>query len=721
MPQNTMIRWDRDDEGIVVLTMADPDQSANTMNQAYTASMGETVDRLERERETITGVVLTSGKKSFFAGGDVHFMIRAQPEDAVALAELCATMKSQLRRLETLGKPVVAAMNGTTLGGGFEIALACHHRVALDHPGSRIGLPEATLGLLPGIGGVTRTVRLLGLQDALLRVLLRGQRNTPRQALENGLVDDLAATPEDMLAQAKTWIRAHPGSTQPWDADGYRMPGGTPAHPRIAATLPALPANLRKETKGANLPAQRNILAAAVEGAQVDIETSFKIETSYLVELMTGQVAKNMMQAFFFDMQHISSGGNRPQGYDAHRARKVGVLGAGMMGAGIAYVCARGGMDVVLKDVSVEAADKGKSYSVGLYEKAVARGKVSRESADEVLARITPTADPDALADCDLIIEAVFEDPAVKRKAFDEVEEVVEPGAVLGSNTSTLPISLLAEGVRRPEDFIGLHFFSPVDKMPLLEIIVGERTSRQTLAKAIDIAHQINKTPIVVNDSRGFFTSRVISKFVDEAVAMVGEGIDPVSVEQAGAQAGYPTPPLRLLDELTLTLPRKIREETKSSALAAGAEWTPHGSEPVIDRMIDEFDRCGRSSGAGFYAYAEGERIGIWGGIAEHFTVAGKEIPFEDMKERMLFAEAIDTVRCFDEGVLSSVPDANIGSILGIGFPAWTGGVIQYINGYPGGVAGFVERARELAGRYGERFDPPSSLCLRARNGESIE
>jgi 3-hydroxyacyl-CoA dehydrogenase / enoyl-CoA hydratase / 3-hydroxybutyryl-CoA epimerase len=439
------------------------------------------------------------------------------------------------------------------------------------------------------------------------------------------------------------------------------------------------------------------------------------------VQLITSQVAKNMIKAFFFDLQHINSGGNRPDGYPPYTARKVAVLGAGMMGAAIAYVCARGGMQVMLKDVSVEAAEKGKGYSATLFDKAVKRGKTTREDADEVLARITPTASAEDLAGCDLVIEAVFEDQALKHKVFGEIQDIVAEDALLGSNTSTLPITGLAEGVRRREDFIGLHFFSPVDKMPLLEIIRGEQTSDATLAKAIDVAHQIRKTPIVVNDSRGFFTSRVIGTFLNEAMAMVGEGVHPASVEQAGSQAGYPAPPLQLMDELTLTLPQKIRQNTRAAVEAAGGTWQVHGSEAVVDTMVDELGRKGRSTGAGFYDYADGARTGLWPGLLEHFTKDGYRIPFEDMKERMLFAEALETVKCLDEGVITSVPDANIGSIMGIGFPPWTGGVVQYMNGYPGGLPGFVARARELAERYGDHFTPPDSLVAKAEKGETYE
>jgi 3-hydroxyacyl-CoA dehydrogenase / enoyl-CoA hydratase / 3-hydroxybutyryl-CoA epimerase len=729
MTEQNMIGWERGEDGVVVLTMDDPTQHANTMNELFGTSFRAAVQRLEAERESITGVILTSAKQMFFAGADLKIMLRMTEADAAQLTARADEMKALFRRLETLGRPVVAAINGAALGGGLEIALACHHRIALDAPGSQIGQPEATLGLLPGGGGVVRTVRMLGIADALLKVLLQGQRYKPRQALEVGLVDEVVATGEEMMAHAREWIAAHPDAAQPWDRPGFKIPGGTPSSPSFAANLPAFPANLRKQTKGANYPAQRNILAAAVEGAQVDIETAAKIETQYFVDLAVGQVSTNMIKAFFFDLNHINKGGSRPAGYPKYTARKVAVLGAGMMGAGIAYVCARNGIDVVLKDVSVEAAEKGKAYSATLLDKAVSRGKLTPAKRDETLARILPTDRPEDCAGADVMIEAVFENAELKKKVFAEVEGHLEVGAVLGSNTSTLPITGLAEGVSRPENFIGLHFFSPVDKMPLLEIIVAEKTSDAVLAKAIDIAQQIKKTPIVVNDSRGFFTSRVIGTFINEAVAMVGEGVPAPSIEQAGSQAGYPAPPLQLLDELTLTLPRKIREETKAAVLAAGAQWAEHGSESVIDRMVDEFGRPGRSGGAGFYEYTDGKRTGLWPGLAEHFGRrpadghsgrTGSEIPFRDMQERMLFAEALETIKCFDEGVLRSVPDANIGSIFGIGFPAWSGGVIQYINGYPGGLPGFVARARELAERYGERFTPPRSLVERAEQGDTL-
>ena len=424
-----------------------------------------------------------------------------------------------------------------------------------------------------------------------------------------------------------------------------------------------------------------------------------------------------MTQAFFFDLQHITKGGARPEGYPVYKPTKALVMGAGMMGAGISYVCARNGIDVVLVDTTLEAAEKGKAYSQGILDKAISRGKMTETQRDEILARITPADSVDAAKGADLVIEAVFENQELKTEVFGRIEKVVTDDALLGSNTSTLPITGLAQGVSRPADFIGLHFFSPVDKMPLLEIVVGEKTSDATIAKALDVAAAIKKTPIVVNDSRGFFTSRVIGTFMGEAVAMLSEGVPAPSIEQAALQSGYPTGPLALFDEVSLTLGRRIREEGRVAAEGSGTAFPDHPSYPAIDRMVVEFERGGRAAGAGFYDYAEGKRLGLWDGLVDNFGGAYLDMPFDDMKERMLFAEAIESVKCYDEGVLRSVPEANIGSIFGIGFPPWTGGVLQYINGYPGGPAGFVARARNLAAAYGERFTPPASLVALADSG----
>ena len=719
MSERNTISWDRDDEGIITLTLDDPSARVNTMNAAYQASMHAAVQRLAAERESITGVIVTSGKPTFFAGGDLNQLAQVNDKNLAQFSAGVEAMKGDLRALERFDRPVVAALGGAALGGGLEIALACHHRIALDKAGATFGLPEVTLGLLPGGGGVTRVTRLLGIVDALTKVLLQGPRFSPAQALAVGLVDDLVATGAELGEKAKAWIRANPDSVQRWDVPGYRIPGGTPADPRIAGILPALPANLRKQLKGAPMPAPHHIMCAAVEGAGVGLDTALKIEGRYFCDLARGQVAKNMIKAFWFDLNAIKAGSSRPDGFPPRPATRVAVLGAGMMGAGIAYVSARNGIAVVLKDVSLEAAERGKDYSRKILAKAVSRGTLADAQRDDILARITPTADYGDLTGCDLVVEAVFEKVSLKQSVFGQAEPAVAPDALLGSNTSTLPITQLAQGVKHKEDFIGLHFFSPVDKMPLLEIIRGAQTCDAALARALDYAAQIKKTPIVVNDSRGFFTSRVIVTFVNEALAMLAEGIHPASIEQAATQGGYPVGALQLADELSLELFLKIRNETKEGIEAAGGVYPRHPGEQVVEKMV-ELGRPGRARGAGFFDYDEsGKRLGLWPGLVEAFGVRGDPalVDLGELQERMLVIEAVESARCLQEGVLMTVADANIGSIMGIGFPPWTGGVLQYIAGYRDprgnvgpGVAGFVARADELAGKFGDRFAPNELL-----------
>jgi 3-hydroxyacyl-CoA dehydrogenase/enoyl-CoA hydratase/3-hydroxybutyryl-CoA epimerase len=703
------IRWESDAEGVVVLTLDDPSSSANTMNDAYVASMGETIDRLVAEKESVRGVVVTSAKKTFFAGGNLGSLIQATPESKDAVLAQVTLVKSQLRRLETLGVPVAAAINGAALGGGLEIALACHHRVVLDDPKVKLGLPEVTLGLLPGGGGIVRTVRLLGLTTALLELLLQGSQLRPEKALELGLVHELAADRDELVAKARAWVLANPDAAQPWDTKGYKVPGGTPSSPSLASTLPAFPANLTKQLKGAPYPAPYAILSAAVESLQVDVDTAFTVEGRYFVDLVTGQISTNMIQALWFDLNAVNGGASRPAGPEKYSATKVGVLGAGMMGAGIAHSFAKVGVEVVLKDVSTEAAQKGKAHVEGLVGKQVSRGRMTQEEADVFLARITPTGDAADLAGCDVIVEAVFEDQALKHRVLSEAEANAGVGgggpALLASNTSTLPITGLAEGVQRPADVVGMHFFSPVDKMPLVELIVGEQTSDAALARAYDVVRQIGKTPIVVSDSRGFFTSRVFGTMVLEGASLLAEGLAPMSIERAALQAGFPAGPLTLLDEVTLTLPLKINEE----AAKAGA-IQEHPGIAVLRALVEQ-GRTGRSAGAGFFDWQPEKRV--WSGLTELFPTR-EAVSFADAQERLLFIMAIETARCVEEQVLRSVEDANIGSIMGIGFPPLYGGVLQYVDQYAGGVAGFVARADELADAYGERFRPPAILLERA-------
>jgi 3-hydroxyacyl-CoA dehydrogenase / enoyl-CoA hydratase / 3-hydroxybutyryl-CoA epimerase len=709
-----MIRWEHRPDGIVILTLDDPEQSTNTMNARYRAAMASTVARLSDELASITGVVVTSAKDSFLAGADLkELMAMASNGGGVGATayRLCEEAKANLRRLERLGRPVVAALNGSALGGGLEVALACHHRIAVDRPQARFGLPEVTLGLLPGGGGVTRVTRMLGVQDALMNVLLQGQRMAASRAQRTGLVDDLVETLDDLIPRAVEWIKANPDLTrQPWDRDDdYRIPGGRPSDKGLAAMLPAFPANLRKQLKGAHYPAPHAILCAAVEGATVDVDTAFRIESRWLASLVGTPVQRNMTQAFFFDLGHLNRGGSRPKDVPTSVARRVGVVGAGMMGAGIAYATARVGIDVVLVDVSLDAAERGKAHSRQILDTSVAKGRCTADERDAHLARITSADDLSALTGCDVVIEAVFEDLDLKRETFAKVATIVGPDALLASNTSSLPITSIAQAVPDPGRVCGLHFFSPVDKMPLVEIVRGEQTSDAALARAHDVVRQLDKTPIAVKDSRGFFTSRVFATYVLEGVALLGEGVPAASVEQAALQAGYPVGPLAVTDEVTLTLARKVRDEARK----AGSAFPSHPGEIVVSRMIDEYGRTGKSSGKGFYDYpADGSPKRLWPRLAEAF---GSRVPapveLRDMQERLLFAGVIESVRCFDEGVLTSTADANIGSLFGIGFPPWTGGVLQYVETYSGGVTGFVARARELAARYGARFTPPDSLA----------
>jgi 3-hydroxyacyl-CoA dehydrogenase / enoyl-CoA hydratase / 3-hydroxybutyryl-CoA epimerase len=721
-----IIRWQAGEDGIVVLTMDAPGQSANTLSEQFATALTQTVARLRDEREHIAGVVLASAKKTFFAGGDLNELVRLRHEDAARFTAHLDHIKAQLRALETLGRPVVAAINGAALGGGLELALAAHHRIAADVPGCQVGFPEVGLGLLPACGGVVRSVRHLGVTTALEKVLLSGKRYGPAEALELGLIDEVTGSIDDLLPRAKQWIADHPDAAQPWDKPGHAIPGGTPSRGPLAAQLPYLSADLRRRTAGAPVPAERAILAVAVEGAAVDLDTASVIETRYFIGLVTGQVAKNQINATFVDTQHIKSGGSRPAGQPPFRSARLGVVGAGMMGAGIAYAAARAGIDVVLADVTLAAAEKGKSYSARIVARSVAAGRATQAEADALLARIRPTENLADLAGVDFVVEAVFENAELKTAVFGQIERAAGGEAVLGSNTSTLPITALARAVTRPADFVGVHFFSPVDRMPLIELIKGEQTSPATLAKAFDLARQLGKTPIVVNDSRGFFTSRVIIARLSEAVAMVGEGVAAASIEQAALQSGYPAGPLQLLDELTLTLPRAVRDEARTAAEAAGQPRTPHPSDAVFDRLIDDYGRTGRAGGAGFYDYEEsGRRAGLWPGLRQHFQAPGAQPAaaahlgpagqpsLADLKERLLFAEALEAWRAYESGVIDSVADANVGSLLGIGFPAWTGGVLRYIEQYEGGQAGFARRAEELAGRYGERFAPPGSLTAR--------
>lgn len=708
------IKYEKNADNIVILTLDSSGQSANTMNAEFRESLQDVSQKLKAETD-LKGIIFRSAKKTFFAGGDLDELIQVQPEHATEFFKMIEELKGDLRAIETLGVPVVAALNGTALGGGWEIALGCHYRIAINDPKTKFGLPEVTLGLLPGGGGIVRMVRLLGLQNAF-PFLMEGKQFGVDKAKSLGLVHDTAENEQELLDKAIAWVKANPKSQQPFDVKGYKIPGGDPKTPAVAQVLAIAPAMLRDKTKGC-YPAPEAIMAAAVEGAQVDVDTALRIESRYFTQLTVGQVSKNMIGTFWHGLNAIKSGASRPADVAKWQATKVGVLGAGMMGAGIAYSTAIKGIPVVLKDVSVENAEKGKAYSQKLLDKRVSQGRMTVEKRDQVLALITATADAADLQGCDLIIEAVFENQELKAKVTQEAEQYLAEDGIFASNTSTLPITGLATASKDAKKFIGLHFFSPVDKMQLVEIIKGKETSADTLAKAYDFVQQIAKTPIVVNDSRGFFTSRVFGTFIQEGMRLLAEGVHPAKIEMAALKAGMPVGPLAIQDEVSLTLTEHVAGETRKALQAEGKDLPKTPVDEVVHTMIHELNRKGKAAGAGFYDYPENGKKHLWDGLSR--WQKDNSITEQDMIDRFLFVQALDTLRCYEEGVLESVIDANVGSIFGIGFAPWTGGAIQFLN--QNGIEQSLQRAEQLAGQYGERFVPPQLLKDLAQRKEIIQ
>ncbi|MFD1580432.1 3-hydroxyacyl-CoA dehydrogenase NAD-binding domain-containing protein [Ramlibacter ginsenosidimutans] len=689
-------------EGIATLTFDEPGSPVNTMCAQWQEDLTAAVQQVVQDKDAIRGVVLASAKSTFFAGADLKGTMRLKPEDAPQVFREIEQTKKNFRTLETLGKPVVACLNGAALGGGWEVALAAHHRVAVDNPKIQLGLPEITLGLIPGASGITKMTRLLGLLGAQ-PYILESKLFSPREALELGLVHELVPDAAALRQSALAWIAANPQAQQPWDAKDYRMPGGTPSNPKIAGMLAVAPAALKQKTRGL-YPAPEYALACMVEGAQVDFDTALRIESRYLAKLIVSPVAKNMINTFFFNMNAIKAGQSRPKWDGRYKPQKVGILGAGMMGGGIAYAQASRGIATVLKDVSQDKAEAGKAYSAKITQSRIEKGRMSPLEQQALLARITPTESVKDLQGCELIIEAVFENRELKAKVTKEAEAMLAPGGFFASNTSTLPITGLAKASARPEKFVGIHFFSPVDKMKLVEIIRGQATDDETVARAYDYVQALGKIPIVVNDARGFFTSRVFGTFVMEGAAMVGEGIPAPVVEQAGLQAGMPVGPLAVLDETALSLSVHVLDQTRADARAEGQTYIATPGELLVERMVKEFDRNGRAAGGGFYEYPQekGAKKFLWPKLKELFEQLGVEWNLQDLKDRLLYRQAIETARCLAEGVLTSVHDANIGSIFGIGFPGWTGGAMQFIYGT--GIDAFLHRAEVLASKYGPGF-----------------
>ena len=709
------INLQKGDDGIVTLTFDAPEQSVNTLSDAMRESLAAVTEELESTKDEITGVIVTSAKYSFFAGGDLNRLHRMQPADVSALFEATERGKLALRRLEKLGKPVVAALNGTALGGGFEIALACRYRIAVKRPKVQFGFPEAGLGLMPGAGGVARLTRFLGLA-ASQPYLQDSKLLSPAEAFKIGLIDELVDTPEQMITRARSWIQSNPDPTQPWDRPGFVPPGGWPNEGGAKRWLAeGAAARVRAKTRGC-YPAPEAILCASVEGLQVDFETSCRIETRHFVKVVTGGVAKNIVGTFWFQSNEVKSGAQRPADVPKSKINSICVLGSGMMGRGIAYAAASRGVQAVVKDVSLAVAEKAVADANAILTKRIEKGEIDAARRADILDRIKPTDRYEDLASVDLVIEAVPENRDLKDRVTREAEPYLPNHAFLASNTSTLPISGLAQASRHPDRFIGLHFFSPVHRMQLVEVIKGRDTSPQTLARALDFVMQIGKTPILVNDNRGFFTSRVFATYTREGVAMVGEGQEPASIEAAAFFGGFPVGPLAVLDEISLSLSYNNRQETLKAFAAEGKPLLAHPADAVMERMLHEFDRKGRAAGGGFYDYPAGHAKHFWPELRSAFARAETQMPQQEVQDRLLFSMALEAVRIFEEGVLIAVRDGNIGSVLGIGFPRWTGGVFQFLNWY--GLAKAVRRAEWLAERHGARFAPPELLRDMARRGE---
>lgn len=701
------------DNGIITVTIDQADRKMNVIGDGFNDAFAALTDAFVNDQEA-KGLILTSGKSTFVVGADIDQL--ATIETAEQAFDLVEDLKASLRKLETSGKPVVAAITGTALGGGLELALACHYRIAIDSPKTKLGLPEVKLGLLPGGGGTQRLPRLVGIQKAL-ELMTQGKELRPQQAVEIGLIDDVAHDNDELISKAKAWINENPKAQQPWDKKGFKIPGGDSKHPQVVQVFSIAPAMANQKSHG-NYPAITHILSSVFEGCLTDIDNGLKIESRFFVACALSDVSKNMINTLWTQMNSIKKGQSRPEGYERSKVSKVGILGAGMMGAGIAYVSAKAGMEVVLLDTAIEGAEKGKNYSTKLLDKAISRGRSTEEKKQALLDLIKTTTSYDDLEGCDLIIEAVFEDVDIKAECTRKSEAVIPDTAVYASNTSTLPITELAKASKRPNQFIGLHFFSPVDKMPLVEIIVGEETDDATLAKGFDYVGQIGKTPIVVNDSRGFYTSRVFGTYVSEGIAMLSEGIHPRSIEVAGMKSGMPMPPLALQDEVSLSLSLHVMQQTKRALESEGKTFTPHPAMPVVEKMVKELGREGKKVAKGFYDYPEKGEKHLWPELTELYPTTDAQPSQQDLVDRLLYVQANETAKCFEENVVRTVADANIGSIFGWGFAPNQGGTLQFINSV--GVDKFVARSRELESKYGERFAPAQILVEMVQKGEEF-
>jgi 3-hydroxyacyl-CoA dehydrogenase / enoyl-CoA hydratase / 3-hydroxybutyryl-CoA epimerase len=721
----TNFRFETDADGIALVTWDMPGRSMNVINAEVVGELGQIVDKIATD-EAIKGAVFTSGKDGFAAGADLTMLetagkeyarrAKAEGKDAAMRALVDGTKQLSLvyRRLETCGKPIAAAINGVCMGGGFEMALACHYRIVADTDKARVGLPEIKVGLFPGAGGTQRVARLMPTPDAL-QMLLKGDQIRPAAAKKMGLVHDVAPA-DQIVTLAKAWVKANPNAKAPWDDPKFKLPSGKVFSPAGMMIWPPANAIYRRETYD-NYPAAKAVLTCVFEGLQLPMDLALAVEAKHFVKTLLSKEAAAMIRSLFLSMGELNKGVRRPADVPPTKLRKVGVLGAGLMGAGIAYVSANAGLDVVLIDRDQASADKGKAYSDKLVSSQIAKGRAKTADKEALLTRITPTGDYAALKGCDLIIEAVFEDRAVKEEATKKAQAIVGPDVVFASNTSTLPIGSLAGTSLKPEHFIGVHFFSPVEKMMLTEIIMGKKTGAKALATAMDFVRAIKKTPIVVNDCRGFYVNRCVGNYMVEAHAMVMEGVPPAMIENAAKMAGMPVGPLALNDEVGIDLSLRILQATKKDL---GANAINPAQEELIEGMAAKEGRLGRKNGKGFYDYPANGPKSLWPGLGK---IVGKRldpdaVSVKDLKDRFLFTVALEAARCVDEGIVTDPREADVGSILGFGFAPYSGGALSFIDSM--GLKTFVARAKALAGKYGSQFEPGAKLVEMAERGETF-
>ncbi|HEY0925756.1 3-hydroxyacyl-CoA dehydrogenase NAD-binding domain-containing protein [Brevundimonas sp.] len=707
---------DVDADGIALITFDVPGRSMNTLTGSVMNEIPQWVERIKTD-DAIKGAVLTSGKASGFCAGADLGDIAGGMIGGTSLQDAFDAgwkMNGALRALETCGKPVAAAINGLALGGGLELTLACHYRVVADDSKIQLGLPEIKVGLFPGGGGTQRLTRLIGVQNALM-AMSEGKPWRPNDAKGAGVVHEVVAKGTEVDA-AKAWIKGGGKAAQPWDDKSFKLPGGGPYHPAGVQTFIVGNAMLRKQSYG-NYPAVLNLMKAVYEGVQVPMDAALRIETRYFIKTLMTPQAQAMIRSLFLSKQELDKGAVRPAGVPKSDPKKVTVLGAGMMGAGIAYVQALAGIETILIDQTQEAADKGKAHVEELLKKRLSRGAITQEKFDALLGSVTATTDYDLIKGSDLVIEAVFENREIKAEVTKRAEAQLEPGAIFGSNTSTLPITGLAEASVRPEDFIGIHFFSPVDKMMLVEVILGEKTGEAAIAKSLDYILKIKKTPIVVNDGRGFYTSRCFATYVAEGLAMLEEGYAPALIDNIGRMTGMPRGPLEMHDDVALDLSVKVAKQT---AIDLGDKYVPLQGAEIVRKMVEDLGRYGRKNGKGFYDY-DSKPKKLWAGLSELAPVTINDSTPElvaDQKERLLYRQAVEVAKCWDEGVISDPREADVGAILAWGFAPWTGGPITFID--QTGLKAFVAKADEYAERYGDRFKVPQFLRDMAAEGRTF-